>query len=79
MEQEDNKEDWNDNIRSDLWGNMNTQQLGVQRDLVINKIALMNKLPMDPTVNSILTALNMAYDDLNTLLDDRISQQKRTL
>lgn len=68
------KEDWEENIRTDLWNTMTTFQLNIQRDLIATKINTLYKMPInDPTVQGLLTALNHANTQLNQLIDYRIT------
>lgn len=68
------KEDWEENIRTDLWSNMTTHQLNIQRDLIASKINTLYKMPVsDPTVQGLLAALNRANTYIAELIDYRIT------
>lgn len=78
MENTPDKEDWEENIRTDLWPTMSIQQLNVQRDLVVSKISLLYTMSIgDPTVRNLLGALQIAIKDLNDLIDNRAEQQQQ--
>lgn len=72
-------EDWQINIRSDLWPNMSTHELNTQLELVITKISVLARLPStDPTVQSIGLALQRALDYLTQLINQKTEPTKRT-
>ena len=72
------KEDWEENIRSDLWANMTPHQLNIQRDLISNKITTLYKMPTsDPTVQGLLAALNKANTYVNDLINYRQASDPR--
>lgn len=67
------KEDWEENIRTDLWPNMTPYQLNIQRDIIATKISTLYKMPInDPTVQGLLAALNRANTYVNELIDHKI-------
>lgn len=69
-------EDWESNIRADMWTTMTASQLCKQQDLVIDKIVKLNMLPStDPSVRDLLGALHIAKDDLTYLIDVGMSNQ----
>ena len=72
-------EDWEENIRTDLWNTMTQYQLNVQRDLIANKIGTLYKMPInDPTVQGLLSALNKANVYINELIDQKIQQDPKS-
>lgn len=62
------KEDWEVNIRSDMWNQMNSFQLGTQLELILDKISLLRQLSSNPITLNLINALNMAMDDVNMLI-----------
>lgn len=73
-----NNEDWQVNIRSDMWNNMNTHQLNIQLELVVTKISLLLTLPAaDPTVQSMRFALQKALDYLTDLINNKTEPKHR--
>jgi len=64
MEEIDNNE-----IRSDKWLEMDTGSLIHQRDLILDKIMMLQSLQQSATNYSILCALQMAMKDVDYLLD----------
>lgn len=73
-----NNEDWQVNIRSDMWNNMSTHQLNIQLELVVTKISLLLTLPStDPTVQSMRFALQKALDYLTDLINNKTEPSKR--
>jgi hypothetical protein len=74
----DDQDDWEKHIRSDLWNEMSTQQLSVQIELVLDKLSTLSYLPQgDPTVVMIRSALVVASNDLNNLINNRMSSQQQ--
>lgn len=61
-------------IRSDLWSTMDINELNIQRELVLNKIALLNQLSYTPTVINLVGALQQAIVDLDELLNYRFTE-----
>lgn len=83
-EQEEPKkvEDWEINIRSDLWSSMDISQLNIQRELILQKIILLYKLgSANQTARDILIALQRAQEQLNALIDEHMTKdpKKRTI
>jgi len=70
-------EDWEINIRSDMWTTMNISQLIVQQELVLNNLGLLSTLQAsNPTVLNLHCALKMALEDLNLLINKNEDMQK---
>jgi hypothetical protein len=68
-----NNEDWQVNIRSDLWPTMNTYQLNIQLEIVITKISvLLSMSATDPTAQTMRIALQRARDYLTDLINNKI-------
>jgi hypothetical protein len=56
-------------IRTDLWGTMNSSQLSAQRDLIITKIALLQSMgTQNPSIRGLMVALHTALNDINSLI-----------
>ncbi|MGZ5485212.1 MAG: hypothetical protein ACXWFB_04780 [Nitrososphaeraceae archaeon] len=70
------KEDWTNNIRSDLWNTMDVSQLNIQRELIINKISTLQSIQLNQTVLHLMKALHIGLEDLNALIDSKSSEQK---
>jgi hypothetical protein len=62
------KEDWEVNIRTDLWDTMNVTQLGTQQGLILDKLNILRQMPAGQTVLQLLSALNFAMDDVERLI-----------
>ncbi len=74
------QEDWEINIRTDMWHNMSVHQLNVQRELIITKIStLMDFGTSHETARNILIALQRAHDHLNNLIDNNFDEKKRNI
>lgn len=62
-------EEQNNEIQSDKWLEMDTGNLIHQRDIILDKILLLQSLQQSVTNYSILCALQMALKDVDHLLD----------
>lgn len=63
-------------IRSDLWPTMTIDQLNVQRELILNKLNLLYTIPKNHSIINIIGALTQAAQDIDTLLDARITSNR---
>jgi hypothetical protein len=62
------KEDWEVNVRTDMWNTMNVTQLGIQQGLILDKLNVLRQMPASPTVLQLQSALNFAMDDVEKLI-----------
>lgn len=73
-----NNDDWQVNVRSDMWNDMNMHQLNTQLELILTKISLLGSMPVnDPTVQSIGIALQRAVDYLTVCMNSKVEPNKR--
>jgi hypothetical protein len=74
-----NQEDWQINIRSDMWPTMSTHQLNIQLEIVVTKISVLLSMPSnDPTVQTMRFALQKALDYLTDLINNKTDPKNRT-
>ena len=59
----------NNQIRADKWAEMEIGDLVNQRDIILDKIALLNASQQSITVFNIVCALQIALQDVDYLLD----------
>ena len=73
-------EDWEKNIRTDLWHEMTVNQLNIQRDLVVEKISLLHKYGIShQTAYDILCVLQRSLEHLNERIDHKMDPKYRNL
>lgn len=59
-------------VRTDLWGTMALPDLVTQRDLLVNRMEKTSRMfssMMSPSVISMYSAMQMALNDINGLID----------
>ena len=67
-------------IRTDMWGCMNHQQLIMQRELLMDKITTVQQLigmSASPSTLMMYNALQLGLNDINQLIDKHASTKKR--
>lgn len=81
MDEIPEQEDWEINIRSDMWLTMGISQLSIQQELVLDKLAKLATMAQSPTIRDLECALKMALDDLNNLINrnEEIKKQQRRI
>jgi len=80
MTSQQEQEDWEVNIRTDLWHEMSSHQLNIQRELIITKISTLYKMGIShPTARDILLALQRAHEHINTLIDKNMDPKKKDI
>lgn len=73
-------EDWEINIRTDLWHTMDSHQLNIQRDLLVTKISLLYEFGTShQTARDMMLILQRALEHINKLIDNNIDPKKRTI
>lgn len=73
-------ENWEVEIRTDLWNEMTSQQLNIQRDLIITKISLLYQFGAShQTAHDMLIILQRALEHITTLIDNHIDPSKRKI
>ena len=66
-------------IRTDLWGEMDPKQLNDQRELIMDKISLLQSMMggnQNPTVMGLYTVMQHALADISNLIDYRTGGNK---
>lgn len=65
-------------VRTDLWGTMNTSQLNRQRELMLDHISKLQSIMggnANPSILNMYKALQMGLEDLNKIIDDKYAQK----
>lgn len=65
-------------IRTDLWHEMDLDRLQNQRDLILSKLGLLAQSQKTPTVLRIAEALQHALETINQLIDQSMPTNPRT-
>jgi len=66
-------------LRSDLWPTMTVAELAKQQELMVTKMSallyLMSANP-SPSVEALYSAMQMGFNDLNNILNNKAAQEK---
>jgi hypothetical protein len=66
-------------VRTDMWSTMSTSQLTRQRELMLDKLSKLQSMMggvANPTILNMYSALQMGMQDLNNIIDHKMSQRR---
>lgn len=73
---DDDELNWKKSIRTDLWHNMNADQLSIQQSIIMNQINLLYSMGnSNPTVTQLLVNLQKSNDNILQLIDYRMNNR----